>query len=132
MPERVNVYIDGFNLYFGLRAKRWRRYYWLDMHLLSTNLLRAQQFLGSVKYFTSMVSAPPHDPDKPLRQQRYIEAMQCHTPISVYFGHYLDKPITCRNCQQTWDSHEEKMTDVNIAVQLLLDAEVDPKIWTGG
>ena len=29
-PERVNVYIDGYNLYYGLKSKEWRRYLWLD------------------------------------------------------------------------------------------------------
>lgn len=25
---RVIAYIDGFNLYFGLKSKGWKRYYW--------------------------------------------------------------------------------------------------------
>ena len=29
--ERVSVYVDGFNLYYGLRSRGWRRYYWLDL-----------------------------------------------------------------------------------------------------
>ena len=32
MTRRVAVYVDGFNLYYGLRSKGWRRYYWLDLH----------------------------------------------------------------------------------------------------
>ena len=28
--ERVIVYVDGFNFYYGLR-KSWKKYYWLDM-----------------------------------------------------------------------------------------------------
>ena len=31
MTRRVAVYVDGFNLYYGLRSKGWRRYYWLDL-----------------------------------------------------------------------------------------------------
>ena len=30
-PRRLIAYIDGFNLYFGLKEKGWKRYYWLDM-----------------------------------------------------------------------------------------------------
>lgn len=26
-----SCYIDGFNLFFGLRSKGWRKYYWLDL-----------------------------------------------------------------------------------------------------
>ena len=51
--ERVIVYVDGFNLYYGLRAKGWRRYHWLDVRLLAQNLLRSSQSLAMVRYFTS-------------------------------------------------------------------------------
>ena len=30
MP-RVVTYIDGFNLYFGLRSQGWERFLWLDV-----------------------------------------------------------------------------------------------------
>ena len=30
--QRVIVYIDGFNFYYGLKSTtRWRKYYWLDI-----------------------------------------------------------------------------------------------------
>ena len=30
--QKVIVYVDGFNFYYGLKYSwRWRRYYWLDM-----------------------------------------------------------------------------------------------------
>ena len=43
--ERVTVYIDGFNLYYGLREKGWRRYYWLNLRRLSENILDPHQTL---------------------------------------------------------------------------------------
>ena len=36
--ERVIVYIDGFNLYFGLRSKGWKKYYWLNLKEFSRSL----------------------------------------------------------------------------------------------
>ena len=30
--QRVSVYVDGFNLYYGLKSKGWRRYYWLNLY----------------------------------------------------------------------------------------------------
>ncbi len=53
MAQRVIAYIDGFNLYFGLKAMGWRRYYWLDLFKLSRNLLKTNQELVAVKYFTA-------------------------------------------------------------------------------
>ena len=35
--RRVMVYVDGLNLYYGLRSKGWRRFYWLDMQALSAD-----------------------------------------------------------------------------------------------
>lgn len=41
--NRVITCIDGFNLYFGLRRKGWRKYYWLDLVTLSRDLLKLGQ-----------------------------------------------------------------------------------------
>ena len=30
--QKVIVYVDGFNFYYGLRSdRRWKQYYWLDV-----------------------------------------------------------------------------------------------------
>ncbi len=57
--ERVISYIDGFNLYFGLKSARLNRYLWLDLHNLSINLLKKPQQLVKVKYFTARITGPP-------------------------------------------------------------------------
>ena len=54
--DRVIVYIDGFNLYFGLKSKGWRRYFWLNPQKLIENLLKPGQKLVFTKYFTARVS----------------------------------------------------------------------------
>lgn len=38
------------------------------------------------------------------------------------YGNFYSKPVNCRRCNNTWKGNEEKMTDVNIAVNLLTDA----------
>jgi len=42
---KVVAYVDGFNLYFGLRDSKWRRYYWLNVGALCNSLLRENQEL---------------------------------------------------------------------------------------
>lgn len=120
--QKVIAYIDGFNLFFGLRAKGWQRYYWLNPAALARNLLKPGQYLVEVNYFTTRISANPRDPEKHLRQQDYLEAIEATPGIRMHFGHYLSKPKQCHRCHATWTHHEEKMTDVQIAVQLLADA----------
>src|SRR3989304_4835741 len=71
--ERVIVYIDGFNLYFGICDKGWRRYLWLDLPALATRLLTPGQQLVATKYFTARVRA---DPGKIRRQSTYLQALE--------------------------------------------------------
>ena len=120
--SRVMVYIDGFNLYFGLRSKGWRKYYWLDLVALAQALLKPEQTLQGVHYFTSRIRANGRNLADRQRQPTYLEALGTLPGLRAHFGHYLEKPRQCRQCGAQWMDYEEKMTDVNIAVQLLTDA----------
>ena len=50
----VIAYVDGFNLYHGLRDKYRRRYLWLDLEHL-VRRLRPQDRIVAVRYFTALV-----------------------------------------------------------------------------
>jgi len=117
--QRVIAYVDGFNLYFGLRAKRWQRYYWLNIQLLIRNLLRPGQVLVRTKYFTSSIASPP---SKRKRQETFLEALRTLSDFEIYYGKYLFNVRTCPVCGRSENLASEKMSDVNMAVQLLLDA----------
>lgn len=119
--ERVVVYIDGFNLYFGILDAGYRNSKWLDLDLLVKNLLQPKQDLQEIKYFTSRVS---NNPDKQKRQSTYIEALET-TGIKIFYGHYQRDTVECNRCGNIWPKYNEKMTDVNIATQILIDAYQD-------
>ena len=123
--QRVRMYVDGFNLFYGLRARGWRRYYWLDLHRLAENLLRPEQRLEAVRYFTTRVEHDPGDPGKQARQNTYLEALGTLPNMHIHYGYFQSKPQRCHNCGSAWRAYEEKMTDVNIAVELLGDAQDD-------
>ena len=120
--QRVTVYIDGFNLYYGLREDKLQRYYWLDVRRLSENLLRPNQSLEAVRYFTARVHSDPKDPGKSIRQDTLLDALATLPDVHIHYGYYLPKQGSCAKCGATWRTYEEKMTDVNIAVELLSDA----------
>lgn len=122
--ERVIAYIDGFNLYFGLKDSNFRRFYWLDVTKLTATLLRANQSLVQTKYFTARISAN-FSTAKTRRQATYLDALETLSGLSIFYGHYLRKPARCNSCGATWTIHEEKMTDVRIATELLMDAHSD-------
>jgi uncharacterized LabA/DUF88 family protein len=120
--RRIAVYVDGFNLYFGLRDAGWKRYYWLDIWLLAENLVRGGR-LVQAKYFTAHVKG---NPAKERRQQAFLQALAHHRPgLEIFYGHYLLKQWQCRKCGAVWNIPEEKKTDVNIATRLLGDAYED-------
>lgn len=123
--QRVMAYVDGFNLYFGLKEQGWKRYYWLNVELLARNLLQTDQQLVCTKYFTSLVSSTPQDPDKNRRQVAFLDALKMLPNFQIFYGHYLQHTQTCRKCNASWIVPDEKMTDVNIAVELMVDAFQD-------
>ncbi|MBA2492172.1 MAG: NYN domain-containing protein [Gammaproteobacteria bacterium] len=120
--QRVIVYVDGFNLYYGLKSKGWRRYYWLDLRRLAENLLLPNQRLVAMRYFTARISGLAAGTAKVKRQATFLEALETLPDLYIYYGHYLAKTRQCFKCGATWNAHEEKMTDVNIAVEMLGDA----------
>jgi uncharacterized LabA/DUF88 family protein len=125
MRRRAIAYIDGFNLYFGLRSSGLRRLYWLDLPSLVRSLLKEDQELEWTHYFTARIRVAGHNVSDAKRQSDYLDALGTLDALSIHYGHYLPKSLACRSCQQTWTAYEEKMTDVNIAVQLLADAYDD-------
>ncbi len=121
-PLRTIVYVDGFNLYFGIKSNGWRKYYWLDIWEMGNKLAKGRQ-LESVKYFTADIGGPG---GKVQRQQTFLNALQVHTPqLEIIKGKYLRKTLDCHHCLRTIHLNEEKMTDVNIATHLLNDAWKD-------
>lgn len=123
--SRVCVYIDGFNLYFGLKSKGWRKHYWLDLRSLAGCLLKPGQQLEKVHYFTARIKSDGHNHKDLQRQNTYLEALDTLPGLQTHYGQFLEKQHQCRNCGARWIGYEEKMTDVNIAVQMLTDAFED-------
>ena len=122
MANRVAVYIDGFNLFYGMRSKGWKQFYWLDVHQLAENLLRSGQQLSVVRYFTAPILPDPSDPNKDKRQETYLDALSTIPKIDIQKGYYISKSHNCRKCGTPRTTYEEKTTDVNIAVAMLTDA----------
>lgn len=86
------------------------------------NLIKPYQVLMRTKYFTARISKP-HDKQK--RQTTYIEALSTLSDFDIFFGKYQLNPRNCKNCNFFEQVPSEKMTDVNIAVELMSDAFLD-------
>lgn len=125
----TNVYIDGFNFYYGALRKTPHR--WVDPNRLC-QLLLPKNTIGEIKYFTALVSARPNDPDQPVRQQLYLRALATLPNVSVHFGHFLAHEVTMPLVVPPGHPQkyvkviktEEKGSDVNLATHLLHDAHM--------
>lgn len=120
--DRVIAYVDGFNLYFGMRSQRLQHLYWLDISAVVRRLLERREVLVATKYFTSRVSGPA---DKVRRQNQYLDALQALPAFQMVFGVFQTHDRRCGTCGSVHQEHNEKQTDVNIAVALLSDAHRD-------
>ncbi len=130
--SRIIGYIDGFNLYYGLKARNWRQYYWIDPYRLIQALLAPEDRLVAVKYFTARVKGPG---DQHKRQGVYLDAVRAASGAEVIHGKFYRKPRRCRCGCCTWTDYEEKMTDSAIASNLIADAfrdQFDTAFLVGG
>lgn len=118
--ERLCVYVDGFNLYNGLRSRAGRSWLWLDLVELSRRL-RPRSDVVKVKYFTTDVM---NEPDAKQRQAHYLGALEARNRdrIAIYKGRYQKKSKRCPSCRVEFNFPEEKETDVSIAVHIVRDA----------
>ena len=117
--QKTIVYIDGYNLYYGIREKFKGKYKWLDLQALAQSFLQNNMALQKVKYFTALAKG---EVALKQRQEIYLKALkkQCDK-LEFYYGRFLKKKRKCRNCECIYFLDEEKKTDVNIACQILND-----------
>ena len=87
--KRTVVYIDGFNLYYGLLRGTHSK--WLDMIAFANALLPhpEEHEILSVKYFTARVNYDPTDPSAQMRQFIYLAALAAYRPeLKIIEGYY--------------------------------------------
>ncbi|MEV6983944.1 hypothetical protein AB0M95_22170 [Sphaerisporangium sp. NPDC051017] len=85
----VVAYVDGFNLYHGLKSKYGRAYLWLDLVELIRQT-RRHDVVIKVRYFTAIVRG---EPDAALRQETYLGALAAsHPELEIVRGHFKRRP----------------------------------------
>jgi hypothetical protein len=63
LPLRTSIYIDGFNLYYGLL--KGSMYKWVDLDCLVRKYLDpSKNPIQQIKYFTALVKSRPNDPQE--------------------------------------------------------------------
>jgi uncharacterized LabA/DUF88 family protein len=142
---KTYVYIDGFNLFYGLL--KGSPYKWLNLEALFDAVLPKNQVV-KIRYFTAMVEARENDPDLPVRQTTYLRALATLPRVESQLGTFLSAPVrapilergpngqpqrvngrlvlkrsgTGAPVMEYFHKSEEKGSDVNLASHLLRDA----------
>jgi uncharacterized LabA/DUF88 family protein len=121
--RRTIAYVDGFNLYHGVRELTGRKYLWLDLEALCGPLLGGDAELLKIRYFTARVrSNPPSE----QRQDTYLQTFVAYRPaVEITEGRFQKQTRRCRSCAAQWTMYEEKESDVNIAISLVEDSVLD-------
>jgi hypothetical protein len=124
---RTNVYVDGFNLYYG--CLKGTEHKWLDLRALCGHLLPHHE-VQRIRYFTARIAARPDDPHGAVHQGIYLRALATLPTVTVHLGHFLTttarmplaKPVPGGPKTVEVTKTEEKGSDVNLATYLLVDA----------
>lgn len=117
---RAMVYVDGFNLYFGVLKER-PATKWLDLQSFMDSL-RINEEVKGIRYFTALVDPHKHTSPTRDRQKRYHQALSSCQRVEVIHGKYQLRGVNCRaRCRETYEVPEEKKTDVGIAVRMISD-----------
>jgi hypothetical protein len=129
MPT-TRVYIDGFNLYYGIIQDN--RLHWLNLEEFAKRLNRGVP-VDKIIYCTAMVSSSPDDPQKANRQSLYHRALTAACPkVEILKGNFTSHRKTvplagCVNspsCCVLAKVRTEKGSDVNLATRLVHDAHM--------
>ena len=112
--RRVVFFFDGFNIYPAIDTPKYSKYKWLDYMKLAQCFAQRTDRIVDVYYFTAYAT---WNPEKMSRHLLYVEALET-TGVRVVEGEFRDRERKCSVCKHIYRGHEEKQSDVNIAVKL--------------
>ena len=119
---RSSFFIDGFNLYHAIKRLNEPHLKWVDlMRLMRRQISPKTETVQAVYYFSAYAHWLP---DQKNRHEQYVAALNANG-VQVVLGQFKDKHKHCHECRTTWIQHEEKETDVNIALYVLNEAYRD-------
>lgn len=138
---RVTYLVDGFNVYHSVRdaithtAQRnlkWLNYQSMCQSFITDVIHLQGGSLGKIYYFTALARHAGRD--VVMRHKLYIQALES-VGVETVQGNFKKKFPKCKLCNTKYLSHEEKESDVNIALQMIrcfMDDECDTIVLVSG
>ncbi len=112
--------VDGFNFYHSIKSLP-KEYRWISYTSYCKHFLRKKDTLSEVVLFTAEAAWLP---DQVTRHRALIEANKLYG-VKVVLGKFKEKQNFCPICKCHVTHHEEKYTDVNIALYAYRSAAKD-------
>lgn len=114
--KRVIAFIDGYNLYHAVDDTGRHDLKWFNLWELCGALIRGERRaeLVEVLYFSAFATWKP---EQYARHRQYVAALKS-AGVKIILGNFKKKPRKCNRCLNEWTGHEEKESDVNIAIHL--------------
>jgi len=118
---RVCFYIDGFNLYHKIaelpdKSAPDKSLRWLNLYALAEKLrFRPDEQIEKVYYFSAYADWLPASKQ---RHKAYVRALE-YSGVEVILGKFKLKAPRCNKCHKIYQTHEEKESDVNLALQVV-------------
>lgn len=118
--------IDGFNLYHSaVTASRdlgGASTKWLNVDSLCRSFLYEwgkRAVLSEIHYFSALAHhCEKHNPGIVARHQKFIDCLRS-MDVKVHLANFKAKDVYCEICKKYTKHHEEKETDVALAVKLI-------------
>ena len=123
---RTNIYVDGFNLYYG--ALKGTPFKWLNLRRLSETLFPQDKIIR-ICYCTAPLETIGGDGGPRQRQETYLSALETIRGLDIVSGTFrirtkrrpLVEPIPGIPRVLSFVEWEEKKTDVNLATEMIFD-----------
>lgn len=128
--QNVIALIDGFNMYGALSAEvrtrhPFEKYKWINYWHLMEQFLQPTEKLKAVYYFTTYPERGMYDWKAKRARHVVLVDVQRGLGVKVVKGRFAARDRRCLvptrdgGCGKVFTRHEEKRTDVNIAVKLV-------------
>ena len=119
--KRTGVYFDGYNFYHAVADLGINHLKWMSYGRLAQLLMGKAERVEFVKVFSAFATHKPNS----YRRHRELAIALAAEGTECIMGQFKEKNLWCPGCRRSHTGHEEKETDVNIAIHLLADCFAD-------
>jgi len=116
--KNVNVYCDGFNFYHAIDALKKNHLKWINYIKMAESFLRHDEHLHKTYLFTSLTTLSS---EKRVRNQCFLDAQRA-VGTELVMATFKTAKKYCRKEGKYCKFKEEKGNDINIALQMVADA----------